>query len=372
MRTSAVAGVVFANASDDMLNKLTKVRSMASVPFGARYRLIDFTLSNLVNAGVGNVGVITKENYRSLMDHIGNGVSWDLDRKNGGLYILPPYISSGIKRYTGTVDALMGAMNYVERCMSEYIILCNADTIANVDISEAMKSHIARNADITVVYHHGHMPMNHGEKMILEFDGDEKVKSVSFNGDGADDVNYEVGITIISRDLLIQLINEAYENDSVSINRDIIAAKLKQLKIYGFEHKNFVVVLDSLDTYYDASMALLKSEVRQQLFDKNRPIFTKTRDDMPTRYGTKASVNNCFIADGCVIDGTVKNSILFRGVKIEKGSVVENCILMQGTAIGENAQLFNVISDKNASVGADMVLKGTPKKCFFIKKNQIL
>ena len=173
MRTSAVAGIIFANINDTLLKKLTSKRSMASVPFGARYRLIDFPLSNLVNAGVSSVGIITKENYRSLMDHVGNGVYWDLDRKNGGLYLLPPYVTSGTKRYNGTVDALHGAFDYIDRCNAEYIVLCNADTIANIDLNAALKSHIEKNADITLVYHNGKPPVNNADLMLLAMDGDD-------------------------------------------------------------------------------------------------------------------------------------------------------------------------------------------------------
>ena len=370
MRASAVAGIVFANTNDNLLNKLTSDRSMASVPFGGRYRLIDFTLSNLVNAGVSSVGLITKENYHSLMDHIGSGVYWDLDRKNGGIYLLPPYLTRGMKRYTGTVDALMGAVNYIDRCGADYMVICNSDVIANVDMSAALESHISTEADITIVYSHGKMPHNNGATMQLLLDENRRVKNVCF--EESDEADFAIGVCIIQRQLLLNLISSAYEDDNTDINRDIIAKMVKRLNIYGYEHKGFAAVLDGMNAYFNANMQLLDSDVRAQLFNRKRPIFTKTRDDMPTRYGTKSSVNNCIIADGCVIDGTVKNSILFRGVKVEKGAVVENCILMQSTSVGSGAQLNNVISDKNAVIGSDMILKGTAGKCFFVKKNQIL
>lgn len=371
MRTSAVAGIVFANINDGLLKKLTSKRSMASVPYGGRYRLIDFSLSNLVNAGVTSVGIITKENYRSLMDHVGNGIYWDLDRKNGGVYLLPPYVTSGVKKYNGTVDALYGAMNYIYRCKADYFVLCRADTIANIDVSAAVKSHIESGADVTLVYHHGVPPMNNSEVLSLEFSRENRVTSLDF-GKADGEADYFIGVTVISRELLIKEIEAAYDEGAVNFLREVAAERLDKLKIYGFEHKEFVSVLDGTDAYYKSSMDLLDSKVRRQLFNKERPIFTKTRDDMPTRYGINSDVKNCFIADGCVINGTVKNSILFRGVTVEKDAVVENCILMQETSVGKGAQLDNVISDKNASIGGGMVLKGSSDKCFFIKKNQIL
>lgn len=372
MRTSAVAGVVFANINDTLLKKLTSKRSMASIPFGARYRLIDFPLSNLVNAGVSSVGIITKENYRSLMDHVGNGVYWDLDRKNGGLYLLPPYLTSGTKRYNGTVDALHGAIDYIDRCNAEYIVLCNADTIANIDLSEAIKSHIEKKADVTIVYHKGKPPVNNADLMLFEIGRGKRIEKINFETETDENTDYFAGSMVISRELLMTLVNEAYSDGQISFTREVLVDMTDKLKIYGFEHKEFVAVLDGTDAYYDASMALLDTKVRRQLFGTGRPVFTKTRDDMPTRYGTKAEVKNSLIADGCVINGTVKNSVLFRGVTVEKDAVVENCILMQETAVGAAANIKNVISDKNAIIGEDMVLKGTPEKCVFVKKNQVL
>ncbi len=372
MRASAVAGIVFANAGDNLLKRLTSKRSVASVPFGARYRLIDFSLSNLVNAGITTVGIITKENYRSLMDHVGNGVHWELDRKNGGLYLLPPYLTSGVKKYNGTVDALYGAKDFVKRCKGDYIVIYHANVLTNVDISAAVEKHIAENADVTFLYQNGVIGEDNSDNMVLTLDKNSRITKLDFELPAGTKASYGIGITIINRELLLELTQKAYEEELVSFSMDVLAKKVKQLKVIGIEHKEYVAFLKSTDSYYKASMDLLDPEIRSQLFNKQRPIFTKTRDDMPTRYGTKADVKNCLIADGCVINGTVRNSILFRGVNVEKGAVVENCILMQESCVGKNSQLNNVISDKNAVIGDDMTLKGTAQKHFFVKKNQIL
>lgn len=372
MRASAVAGLVLANANDKLLKKLTAHRSMASVPYGARYRLIDFSLSNLVNAGISSVGIITKENYRSLMDHVSSGLYWDLDRKIGGLYLLPPYSSKGAKRYTGTIDALNGAHDYLTHCKSDYIVICNGDVLANVDISSAIEQHIDKQADVTVVYHNGKLLSKSGETMVLSLNGENYVSNIELDCKPTENVNFSIGITIIGRKLLTKLIEEAHGNDLASFNRDVLAKRFKKLKIYGFEHSDYVAFMSSTDSYYKTNMDLLDPQIRHQLFNKQRPIYTKTRDDMPTRYGTKANVKNCLIGDGCVINGTVKNSILFRGVTVEKGAVVENCILMQETKVGAETQISNVIADKNAVISGGMVLKGTATKHFFVQKNEIL
>ncbi len=370
MRTSAVAGLIFAN-SDDKLKKLTANRSMASVPFGARYRIVDFALSNLVNTGVTSVGIITRENYRSLMDHVGNGISWDLDRKNGGVYFIPPYYKRGVKRFVGTVSAIAGSTDYIEKCGAEYIVLYDSHVIANIDLKAALKQHKDNGADITVVYHNGVLPEKSAEKMILSLDAQDRVKEITFSEE-EQETSFGIGVSIIGKDLLLKLATEADEDGLTSFAREVISKKTKELKIYGFEHSEYVAVMDNTATYYEESMALLDSKVRKQLFNKKRPIFTKVRDGMPTRYGVSAEVKNCIIGDDCVIEGTVKNSILFRGVKVEKGAIVENCIIMQEGVVGENATISNVIADKNAVIDKGIVLKGTEERLCFIDKNQIL
>ncbi len=372
MRTSAVAGIVFANANDDFLKKLTLHRSMASVPIGCRYRLIDFALSNLVNAGVKNVGVIAKEKYRSLMDHLGSGAPWDLDRKNGGLRVLPPYITSGAKRYAGSVASLAGIYDYIDRCGSDYLVLCDADIVANVDVAAALKAHVETEADVTVVYHNGIFASNKNERdgMNLTMDNNGRVTSITFEYPETEATNLSIGITIIARKLLKELVAEAIDEGCVSFNRDVLSAKVNSLKIYGFEHTAYVAVMNSTNSYFNANIDLLKPEVRAQVFNKERPVFTKTRDDMPTRYGTESVVKNSLIAEGCVIEGTVKNSLLFRGVKVQKGAVVENCILMQETVVDKNAKISNLLADKNAVISEDLVLKGTAKKHIFVGKNE--
>ncbi len=371
MRASAVAGIILANSNDQLLSKLTGIRSMASVPFGGRYRLIDFSISNLVNAGITNVGIITKANYRSLMDHIGSGAAWDLDRKSGGIHILPPYNVSGARRYHGYVEAIYGAKDFMTRSHADYMVACESDTVANVDISAAVDKHIESGADITVVYKKGIAPKNHPNTMILNLDDDDRVTDVEFSENRADEVCYGIGTIIAGRETLLGLIDEAYENGATRVERDIIAPRVRELKVVGFEHEGFTAVMDSENTYFESNMKLLEAENRKQLFG-TRTVFTKTRDDMPTRYGTKAEVRNSFIADGCVIDGTVKNSVLFRGVTVEKGATVENCILMQGVKVGADTRLDYIISDKNSVIGRNMVLKGNPERPFIIGKNRSL
>lgn len=372
MRSTTVAGIIFANAYDESLVRLTEKRSIASVPFGGRYRLIDFSLSNLVNANITNIGIITKEKYRSLMDHIGSGVHWDLDRKSGGVRILPPFNISGTRQYQGFVEALYNSMDFIHKCGAEHIVICDSRVVANVDVDKVIKQHISQGADVTAVCHKGAPLQNGDDTMTVTLDGENNVKSTEFPWAIPAEEMRTLGIFVFKRDMLIELVQKSYESGGNSICKDIIAEHLDELKVIAYIHTGFAAVMDCPKTYIKTNMRLLDAEVRRDLFNSERPIYTKTRDDMPTRYGTKSQVKNSFIAEGCVIDGTVKNSILFRGVKVEKGAVVENSIIMQGVSIGKDAALDKVVSDKNAVIGDGMVIKGTDEKAFLVAKNQIL
>lgn len=372
MRASAVAGIVFANVHDELLNELTSDRSMASVPFASRYRLIDFTLSNLVNAGISNIGLLTKGNYRSLMDHIGSGMHWDLDRKNGGLHILPPYNTGETRRYHGNIEALHHISDFIEKSNADYIVICDADTVANVNLTAAIEDLEKNGADLTVVCTNGIAPVNHNDTMLISLNDSGFISDISFADGTPKETLFSLGITIFRRDILVEQIARAYQNECTNLYRDVLAKSIGKLNMKGYVHEGYAAVMDGINSYKDCSFKLLDSETRGQLFCSQRPVYTKTRDDMPTRYGTHSVVNNSLIGDGCVIDGTVRNSILFRGVRVEKGAVVENCILMQGVQVGKNALLEQVISDKDAVIGSDMILKGKADESLLIHKNQIV
>ncbi|MBO4693590.1 MAG: glucose-1-phosphate adenylyltransferase subunit GlgD [Clostridia bacterium] len=372
MRASAVSGIVFANARDEAVGRMTNYRSMASVPFGGRYRLIDFCLSNLVNAGITNIGVITKANYRSLMDHIGSGAFWDLDRKQGGVHLLPPFNISGARRYHGYIEALYGAMDFLNRCNSEYIVLCDGCVAANVDISAAVDFHIRKDADITVVYRTGAALEKVNNMMTMTVDSDDRLVSVDFPDSISKNELSSLGVLVFGRELLIELVNNAYENGGRNIDVDIIADRINALKICGFRHNGFSAIMTDIETYTAANMSLLSKEVRDDLFNPERRIMTKNRDDMPTRYGTKAEVKDSFVADGCVIDGEVFRSVLSRGVIVKRGATVKNSIIMQDCVIGENAIVCDAIFDKSVTLNNNTVIRGTTERTIYVEKNQII
>lgn len=368
MRKTNVMGIVFPNVHDNLMGEMTELRSMGSLPFCGRYRIIDFSLSNLVNAGISKVGIVTKTNYQSLMDHIGSGKAWDLDRKSGGLYFLPPYSNTEAKVYEGHVDGLFGAMTFLASSSEEYVVMCDCDIITNFDMSNMIKRHIKSGADITIAYKKGVMPHNFHDVMAFELDGD-KVTDIKFSSSNTADSCISLDITIMSRKLLIDIIQTGYESNFTSLARDVYKPSLGKLDIRGYEVTEYTAIMDSPETYAKISAEIVGNpEIRRQLFCEARPVFTKTRDDMPTIYGLDSEVKNSLIADGCVIEGTVKNSVLFRGVKIGKGAIVENCIVMQDSVIEDNADLQYVTLDKKVKVTTGKTLRGTETYPIYVRK----
>lgn len=361
-------GLVFSHAGDHLLRDLTEVRCLGSVPFGGRYRLIDFTLSNLVNAGVSKVGIITKSNYHSLMDHLGSGKPWDLARKKGGITVFPPYINGSF----GTqVDDLFSLLPYLEMSKEEYIVLAQSDCVSNFDLEDMMRFHIARGADITAACTRGRLPCSpENDRPVFRIAPDGRVEQVLLSPKISGDCDFSIHVYVLKKTLLIALIREAASRGASSLTRDIIVPCTKNYRLYSYRIDGFVKVIDSLQSYFEANMALLDRPVRDSLFRAPRPVYTKIRDEMPARYGLGSSVSACLIADGCVIEGQLSRCILFRGVHIGKDARLSDCIIMQGSSIGKNAELSYIISDKNVQVADAQVLRAYPGSPAVIKKGE--
>ncbi|MBC5787671.1 MULTISPECIES: glucose-1-phosphate adenylyltransferase subunit GlgD [Clostridiaceae] len=350
-REQKVMGIIFANMHDIALSDITKNRTMASVPFGGRYRLIDFPLSNLVNANIFNIGLITKANYQSLMDHVGSGREWDLSRKTSGLHILPPYGNKNYGIYRGKLEALGSALDYLAGSHEKYVVLSDCEIVSNIDLTPFIEQHQESDADITIMYSSGYLDRQAAQdSIILNFDDTGRLIETMCNPDISGEFNYSLNIMIMEREFLMHIVTEAVSKGEFSFDRDILQKRNKNYKICGYRYDGLVRKIASIKAYYQANIDLLNESVRDQLFTKERLIYTKIRDEAPVRYGLQAHVKNSFIADGCIIEGEVENSIVFRGCKIKKGAVVKNCVLMQGTVIGEKAEVQYTITDKNVTI----------------------
>lgn len=377
-----VAGLIFSNIHDNNVPELTQKRTMASVPYGGRYRLIDFTLSNMVNAGISKIGILTQYNYQSLLDHVGSGKDWDLSRSEGGLKIIPPFItafdnaSKSTQSYTHRLESLMGAYNFISKSKEDYFVLSDCDTVCNIDLRDVINYHIENHADITIVAKNTYLTKEEAAgSTIVETDDSGKVVNLLYspaNFEG--NFNLCLNIFVLKREYLVNILLESIARGYRSLTQDIIVRNKDTAKFMMYsKFDGYYASISSLDKYYKCSMDLLKPEIKADLFGiKNRPVFTKVKNFVPAKYLGESKVKNSLIADGSVIEGTVENSIIFRGVKVGKGAVVKNCILMQDTYVGDNSTLNCVICDKGVVIKNGRNLSGHETHPFSVGKGTVI
>lgn len=365
MRSNNILGIIFANINDDKIPELTAKRTMGSVPFGGKYRMIDFALSNMTNSGINNVGVVARNNFLSLMDHCGSGAAWDLSKRRTGLNIIPPF---GGNDFENRVEALYALSNYMKHYPEEYVLIVGADFVSNVDYQKLYYQHMKSGADMTLVYKQTEIPKLRNNPVVMEIEEDGKISDILIKPYSEGTYNLSTGTVLLKKELLLDLIQNAVSTNKLSFKRDILQANVKNLKMYAFEQKGYVAFVNSPADYFKANMDLMNADIRDELFNSSHPIYTKVRDDMPSRYGLGSAVKNSLIAQGCVIDGEVENSIISKGVYIGKGTKVKNCILMQDTVVGENANLNYVITDKDVKIKEGRSLMGYDSYPIYISK----
>ncbi|MEG1608529.1 MAG: glucose-1-phosphate adenylyltransferase subunit GlgD [Clostridia bacterium] len=367
-----IMSIIFASDNESKLNELTLHRTTASLPFCGRYRFIDFTLSNLVNSQITTIGIVTRSNYSSLMDHIRMGRDWDLNRKNSGIAVFPPYSSNTARSvFKGKVEAIYGILDYVEKANEDYIILTNSNIAANLDFDAVYDYHIQKGADLTVLTYKSQPTTS--RRMLVETDEDNRIVGTRITQSAAEE-SYDIGLNIylLKKSLLIDLVVDCYERGGTDFEKNIIQQKLDELKIYSYPVTGHTAIIDDVKSYYTESMKILDSNVRNDLFYSCGKIFTKVKDSVPTKYGDKAVVKNSLIADGCEINGTVENSILFRGVVVEEGSEISNSIVMENGVIMKDAKLGYTITDKDVTITNGKIISGYETYPLVIVKNKTI
>lgn len=368
-----LSGIIFSNIYDDALGDLTANRTVASLPFGGRYRQIDYVLSNMVNSGITSVGVITKYNYESLMDHLGSCEEWDLNRKTGGLFIIPPFASGKSEVYHGKLEALHTALNFLNTQKSEYIVLSDTITICNIDYQEVLARHIASGDGITaVVSTQKESGINY--PIVFEANNDSCAKTINVNCEAKDNSLVGLGMFIMKREALIEVVTECVSAGHYHFEKDFLQKFFNENKISVNLYKFEGVVLRNrnIAAYLQNNIKLIDEEVHKGLYKSSAPIYTKVRDEIPTYYGEDSVVDECIIADGCKIYGELKNSILFRDVTIEEGAQVIGSVVMQGSKIKKGAHIENAIIDKNVIVTEGARLLGAKTSPVIIKKGETI
>ena len=375
-----VTGIIFANLHDAHVPELTAHRTMASVPFGCRYRFIDFALSNMVNAGITDVSVLTHYNYRSLMDHVGSGMDWDLSRRSGGLVIYPPYVTQAgeghsLLKFENHLESLKSISDVIFRLTSDLVVFSDSDAIFNLNLQEVIDHHLKNNADITgCVKRMSITPADSSNYNFIESDSEGNITDIiahpkNFCGEA----DVAINVWVIRRSYLQRVLSDALSRDYSSFKKDIVLKRMGKDIIKVYRYEGYYGIPYSLGDYFDVSMKMLDPENRKELFNvKNRPVYTKVRNSPPTIHVEGSKVTNSLIADGCIIEGEVENSILFRGVRVGKGAVVKNSILFQDTQISSDVSVNCVVADKNVVIRSGVQLSGHPTMPICIGKGRMI
>lgn len=338
--------------------------------------MVDFILSSMANCGIDNISIIVRKNYHSLMDHLGSGREWDLVRKNGGLNIVPPFAEKTVKLYNGRVEALASILPFLRAQKEKYVVMSDPNIAVNFDFNALIDAHTASGADVSIVYAEQELPKSMVESQAVTGDlyytlkiNDGRVTKIYINSKEKGVQNFSMNIYILERELLIDLINTAFVRGYMYFERDILAPQLDKLNVQAYRFDGYMARISDMRSYFEENMKLLDDRNLDALFSGN-PVYTKIRDDNPTRYIEGAKVKNIMAADGCILEGEVENSVLFRGVKVAKGAKVKNCVLMQGTVVEEGASLEYIITDKNVRITAGKEMRGTDTFPVYVAKNQ--
>lgn len=366
-----IVGLIYTGERVDELQELTRYRNTAALPMVGRYRLIDFTLANMIHSGIKNIGIIMQKNYHSLMDHLGSGREWNLHGKRSGLTILPPFMSrENVGVYDGLLDALHNNMNFMRRSVERNIVVTDSNVLYQVDFRDMMNHHLDNKADITLLYTKDRNVRRNARGRYLQVEKDHVTK-LEIDPTIPHFENTYVGAFIIRRELLIDLVDRAVASGQHHSSREMIAQMVSEriYRIGAFECPGRVWMIDSVESYYQCNMDFLNDKLRAQAFRDDKPVWTKLRDEMPARYMGDSLVTNTLVADGCLIEGTVENSILFRGVVVKPGAVIRNSIIMQDAVISRNAEVENCILDKQTTLREDVRLIAPRSYPLVVAKN---
>ncbi len=374
---SNAAGIIFSNLNDNTLSRLTMDRTVAAIPFGCRYRLVDFALSNMVNAGITNISIIANYNYRSLTKHVGSGKDWDLARRAGGIEFISPFQTARTpyaNMYSHHLEALKSMHQFIGEIKEEVVVLSDTDNICNIDLSAAITQHKANEADLTLITTScGEDFTCKASNVMVDANAAGKIQRIAkaskFTPGFADRF---INIYIVNTAYLRIILEDALSGNLRSLSEDVLMNHPEGHRYYVYRFDGYVAPVTSFMDYYRHSISLATTpEIRRQLFgEKERPIYTNVHNSAPVLYSEGSEVKNSMIADGCVIEGTVENSILFRGVHVARGAVVKNSVLFGGTQVGEGTTVNCVVTDKDVTISANTTLSGADTLPFYISKGR--
>lgn len=343
-----------AGGNNKLMKELTDKRAIAAMPIAGSYRCIDFALSNMSNSRIQKVAVITQYNARSLNEHLSSSKWWDFGRKQGGLFVFTPTITAESSYwYRGTADSLYQNIDFLKSSHEPYVVIASGDGVYKLDYNRVLEYHIEKKADITMVVkkmddrteinRYGLVAMTE-EGRITEID--EKPLETNLS-------TISTGIYVIRRRLLIELLEKAAEEDRHDFVRDILMRYKNIKKIYGYKLETYWSNISTVNSYFKTNMDFLKRDVRNYFFKEYPDIYTKVDDMPPAKYNYGSNIKNSLISSGCIINGTVENSVLFKKIYIGNNSIIKNCIILSDSYIGDNSYIENCIIESGSTIKAN-------------------
>ncbi|MDD3221846.1 MAG: glucose-1-phosphate adenylyltransferase subunit GlgD [Clostridia bacterium] len=357
-------GIVLAGGSNNRMGQLSKKRAVPAMPVAGSYRCIDFVLSNMSNSHVQKVAVLTQYNSRSLNEHLNSSKWWDFGRKQGGLFVLTPFITEeNSSWYLGTADSIYQNLEFLRNCHEPYVIITSGDCVYKMDYDKILEYHIKTKADITVAV----KDMPEGTKDIQRFgiirmDGTGRITNFEEKPLIAQTNTISIGVYVIRRRLLMELIQKAHEENRTDFVQDILVRHKDVKKIFGYKHEGYWQNIATIDAYYQTNMDFLKKGVRDYFFKDYPNVYSKTEDLPPAKFNPGSAIKNSLISSGCILNGVVEDSILFKKVYVGNNCVIKNSIILNDVYIGDNTVIENCIVESRDTIRANSSYLGEPGK----------
>ncbi|PNH20626.1 glucose-1-phosphate adenylyltransferase subunit GlgD [Lachnospiraceae bacterium] len=365
-------GIVLAGGNSKRMKELSNKRAIAAMPMAGSYRSIDFVLSNMTNSHIQKVAVFTQYNSRSLNEHLSSSKWWDFGRKHGGMYVFTPTITAQSNDwYRGTADAIYQNLQFLKNCHEPYVVIAAGDGIYKLDYNKVLEYHIEKKADITVVC--TNTPENEDSTRfgVLEVNGDGRITQFDEKPMVAESGTISCGIYVVRRRQLIELIERCAAEDRYDFVRDVLVRYKSLKRIYAYRLDSYWSNIASVGSYYRTNMDFLKKDIRTYFFRSYPEIYTKVEDLPPAKYNPGSDVRNSLVSSGCILNGSIENSVLFRKVYVGNHCVIKNSIILNDVYIGDNTVIENCIVESRDTIRANTTHIGQPDDIkIVIEKNE--
>lgn len=347
-------GIVLAGGNNRRMRELSQKRAICAMPIAGSYRSIDFTLSNMANSHIQKVAVVTQYNARSLNEHLSSSKWWDFGRKQGGLYVFTPVMTADNSNwYRGTADAIYQNLAFLKDSHEPYVVIASGDCVYKVDFNKVLEYHIEKKADITVVCRDMEEDINLERYGTISMNEDNRVEEFEEKPLRAKSRTISCGIYVLRRRQLIEMIEKCAEEDRYDFVEGILIRYMDLKRIYGYKIKEYWRNIASVEDYFSTNMDFLKPEVRNYFFKQYPDIYSKVDDLAPAKYNVGASVKNSLISSGCIVNGIVENSVIFKKSYIGNNCVIKNSIILNDVYIGDNTCIENCIVESRSTLRAN-------------------